>query len=65
MQNRTVCIKAIVQNPIEIAPTYPTQSQKAQGFHVADFAMLCDERRSRPKIFLLFNMDKRTLSSKI
>ena len=31
----------------------------------ADFAMLSDERRSRSKPFLLFNMDKRTLRSKI
>ena len=36
-----------------------------QGFCVADFTTLSDERRSRSKIFLLFNMDKRTLRSKI
>ena len=30
------------------------QSQKIQGFCVADFATLSDERRSRSKIFLLF-----------
>ena len=30
------------------------QSQKAQGFCVADFATLSDERRSRSKLFLLF-----------
>ena len=30
------------------------QSQKTQGFCVADFATLSDERRSRSKIFLLF-----------
>ena len=30
------------------------QSQKTQGFCVADFAMLSDERMSRSKIFLLF-----------
>ena len=36
------------------------QSQKSQGFSVAEFAALSDERR-----FLLFNMDKRTLRSKI
>ena len=30
------------------------QSQKTQGFCVADFAMLSDERRSRSKIFPLF-----------
>ena len=41
------------------------QSQKTQGFRVADFATLSDERRSRSKIFLPFNMDKRTLRSKI
>ena len=28
--------------------------QKTQGFCVADFATLSDERRSRSKIFLLF-----------
>ena len=35
---------------------HPTllQSQKTQGFCVVDFATLCDERRSRSKIFLLF-----------
>ena len=32
----------------------PTQSQKTQGFCVADFATLSDERRSRSKIFPLF-----------
>ena len=41
------------------------QSQKTQGFRVADFATLSDKRRSRLKIFLLFKMDKRTLRSKI
>ena len=30
------------------------QSQKTQGFCVADFATLSDERRSSSKIFLLF-----------
>ena len=30
------------------------QSQKMQGFCVADFATLSDERRSRSKIFPLF-----------
>ena len=30
------------------------QSQKSQGFCVADFATLSDERRSRSKIFPLF-----------
>ena len=43
----------------------PEQSQKTQGFCVADFVTLSDERRSRSKIILLFNMDKRTLRSKI
>ena len=37
------------------------QSQKTQSFCLADFATLSDERRSRSKIFLLFNMDERTL----
>ena len=41
------------------------QSQKTQGFCVADFATLSDKRRSRSKIVLLFNKDKRTLRSKI
>ena len=41
------------------------QSQKTQGFLVVDFATLSDERRLCSKIFLLFNMDKRTLRSKI
>ena len=30
------------------------QSQKTQGFCIADFATLSDERRSRSKIFPLF-----------
>ena len=30
------------------------QSQKTQGFCVANFATLSDERRSRSKVFLLF-----------
>ena len=30
------------------------QSQKTQGFCVADFATLSDERRSRSKLFPLF-----------
>ena len=34
-------------------------SQKIQGFCVADFATLSDERRSRSKIVLLFNVDKK------
>ena len=37
------------------------QSQKSQGFSVADFATLSDEGRSCSKIFLLFNMGKRPL----
>ena len=41
------------------------QSQKTQGFCVADFGTLSDERRSRSKIVLLFNTGKRTLRSKI
>ena len=41
------------------------QSQKTQGFRVADFVTLSDEKRSRSKIVLLFNVDKRTLRSKI
>ena len=40
------------------------QSHKTQGFCVADFATLSDERRSGSKIFLLFAMDKKTLHSK-
>ena len=35
------------------------QSQKIQGFCVADFATLSDERRSCSKIVLLFNVDKK------
>ena len=34
-------------------------------FSVANFATLSDERRSRSKIVLLFNTEKRTLCSKI
>ena len=41
------------------------QSQKTPDFCVADFATLSDERKSRSKISLLFDMDKRTLRSKI
>ena len=40
-------------------------SQKTQGFCVADFATLFDERTSRSKAFLLFNTDKGTFRSKI
>ena len=36
-----------------IVKTVKVQSQKTQGFCVADFATLSDERRSRSKIFLL------------
>ena len=35
------------------------QSQKIQVFCVADFATLSDQRRSRSKIVLLFNVDKK------
>ena len=35
------------------------QSQKTHGFRVADFATIFDERKSRSKIYLLFNMDKK------
>ena len=35
-----------------------SQSQKTQGFCVADFATLSDERRSRSKIFPLFIWQK-------
>ena len=40
------------------------QSQKTQGLCVVDFMTLSDERRSRSKIFLLFDTGKRTLLSK-
>ena len=35
------------------------QSQEIKGFCVPDFATLSDERRSRSKIVLLFNVDKK------
>ena len=41
------------------------QSQKTQGFCVADFATLSDERRSSSKGALVFNTHKRTSHSKI
>ena len=41
------------------------QSQKTQGFCVADFVTLSDEGRSRSKIVVLLDTDKRTLRSKI
>ena len=41
------------------------QSQETEGFSVADFVTIFDERGSRSKIFLLCNMDPRTLISKI
>ena len=41
------------------------QSQKTQGFCVANFATLSAERMSRLKLFLLFNTVERTLPSKI
>ena len=34
------------------------QSQKTEGFCVANFAKLSDERRSRSKIVLLLNKEK-------
>ena len=42
-----------------------SQSQKTEGFCVANFVTLSDERRSRSKTVLLFNTEKRTLRSKI
>ena len=39
--------------------------RKPKVFCIAGFATLSDNRRSRLKIFLTFNMDKRTLHSKI
>ena len=44
---------------------YKIQSQKTEGFCVADFATLSDERKSRSKIVLMFNTDIRILRSKI
>ena len=44
--------------------TSSIQSQKTQGFCVADFVTLPDQRLGS-KIFLLFSKDKRTLRSKI
>ena len=41
------------QNCVRIQ-NHGIQSQKTQGFCVADFATLSDERRSRSKIFPLF-----------
>ena len=38
----------------EILAFLASQSQKTQGFCVADFATLSDERRSRSKIFPQF-----------
>ena len=40
------------------------QSQKTEGFCVADFATLSDERRLRSRLVLLYKTDKRTLRSK-
>ena len=39
---------------VPIPNGYSIQSQKTQGFCVADFATLSDETRSRSKIFPLF-----------
>ena len=41
------------------------QLQRTQGFCVADFATLSDERTSCSKTFLLFNTAVRALRSKI
>ena len=41
------------------------QSQKIQGFCLADFGTLSDKRWSRLKIVQLFNVNKRTMPSKI
>ena len=48
--------------------THETKYSKASETprsSVAEFAMRSDERKLRSKFFLLFNMDKRTLDSKI
>ena len=39
---------------LSIEIVLPIQSQKTQGFCVADFVTLSDERRSRSKLFPLF-----------
>ena len=39
----------------KLQPLISIQSQKTQGFCVADFATLSDKRMSRSKIFLQFN----------
>ena len=49
----------------EDKPLLPLQTQKTQGFCVADFATLSDERMLHSKNFLLFNTGKRTMYSKI
>ena len=46
-------------------PKNGIQSQKTQGFCVAHFVTLADEKMSRSKILLLFSTVKRTLRSKI
>ena len=43
---------AVTSEHIHVVVTH--QSQKTQGFCVADFATLSDERRSRSKLFPLF-----------
>ena len=57
-----LCLREIGAVRFHFDQIYPgsVQSQKSQGFCVADFATLSDERKSRSKIFLLFNMGKRT-----
>ena len=46
-------------------PNMINQSQKTQGFCVADFATLSDERRSRSEIIIQFNGGKRILRSNL
>ena len=55
----------ILVGRIVLAFTPPFQSQKTQGFCVANFATPSDERRLRSKIFFTVHMVKRTLRSKI
>ena len=60
------CLQSMTQSTTSSASgATASRSQKAQGFCVADFARLSDERRSHSKIVLLLNSDKRTLRSKI
>ena len=44
---------------------FKTENFRYHGSCVADFATLSDKRRSRSKISLLFDMNKRTLRFKI